>query len=62
VTCELSLSVEYEPSFTGEKVEDHSVGCDKPWSLTLPEYIDFEKKPARLSVDFGQAQSMFTFD
>jgi hypothetical protein len=54
--------VEYIPTFTGDKVDDHSVTCEQPWSLTLPEYIDFEKKPARLSVDFGEAQSMFKFN
>ena len=62
VICELPLSVDYEPLFEGDSVEDHSVSCDKPWSMNLPEYFDFEQRPAQLAVDFGDAESLFAFD
>ena len=52
----------YEPKFSGDKVEDHSVSCEMPWSLALPEFTDLENKPAKLSIDLGQADSMFKFD
>lgn len=62
VLCELRLSVIYEPIFEGDQVTDRSVSCDKPWSMAIPKYTDFEKQPAKLAVSFGEADNLFKFD
>jgi hypothetical protein len=62
VLCEMPLSVEYQPRFSGDKIEDQKVNCLKPWTFTLPEYTDFEKQPAKIAIDFGLAESLFKFE
>lgn len=62
VVCEMPLTVDYQPKFVGDKIEDQKVNCDKPWSFTIPTYTDSEKQPAQLAIDLGQASSVLEFD
>lgn len=61
-TCLKTLSIEYEPSFEGEEIENQGILVGKKWSLTLPKYIDCFGKQAKMELILGDAANFVKYD
>jgi len=59
--CKTELTLSYDPLFEGEEITKTKFICGRPWSVHIPEYMDYFGQPALTTVNLGDAKEFLTY-